>query len=31
LDFKHYWSMNTFLIQGTNYGLEESTIQKDSN
>jgi hypothetical protein len=29
LDFKHYWSMNTFLIQGTNYGLEESTIQKD--
>jgi hypothetical protein len=29
LDFKHYWSMNTFLFQGTNYGLENSTIQKD--
>jgi len=31
IDFKHYWSMNTFLIQGTNYGLEESTIQRDTN
>jgi hypothetical protein len=29
LDFKHYWSMNTFFIQGSNFGLEESTIQKD--
>ena len=29
LNFKHYWSMNTFFIQGSNYGLEESTIQKD--
>jgi hypothetical protein len=31
LDFKHYWSMNTFLFQGTNYGLENSTIQRDTN
>ena len=29
LDFKHYWSIKTFLIQGTNFGFEESTIQKD--
>jgi hypothetical protein len=29
LNFKHYWSMNTFFIQGSNYGMEESTIQKD--
>ena len=29
LDFKHYWSMNTFLMQGSNLGFEESTIQKD--
>jgi len=28
-DFKHYWSMNTFFIQGSNFGFEESTIQKD--
>ena len=31
LDFKHYWSINTFLIQGSNLGFEESTIQKDLN
>lgn len=29
LNFKQYWSMSTFFIQGSNYGLEESTIQKD--
>jgi hypothetical protein len=29
LDFKQYWSMSTFFIQRTNYGLEESTIQRD--
>jgi hypothetical protein len=29
LDFKHYWSMDGFFIQGSNYGLEESTIQRD--
>ena len=29
MEFKHYWSMNTFFIQGSNHGLEESTIQKD--
>ena len=31
LDFKQYWSMSTFFIQRTNYGLEESTIQRDWN
>ena len=29
LDFKHYWSLDTFFIQGSNYGLDNSTIQKD--
>lgn len=29
LDFKQYWSISTFFIQRTNYGLEESTIQRD--
>jgi hypothetical protein len=29
LDFKHYWSLDTFFIQGSNYGIYESTIQKD--
>ena len=29
LDFKHYWSLDTFFIQGSNYGLDTSTIQKD--
>lgn len=28
--FRHYWSMDTFFIQGTNCGLEKSTIQNDS-
>ena len=30
LDFKHYWSMNTFFIQGSQYGLDISTIQSDT-
>jgi len=30
LDFKHYWSLDTFFIQGSNYGLDESAIQKDT-
>lgn len=30
LEFKHYWSMNTFFIQGSNYGIEKSTIQCDN-
>ena len=29
MSFKHYWSLDSFFIQGSNYGLEESTIQKD--
>jgi len=29
IDFKHYWSLDTFFIQGTNYGLDNSTIQND--
>lgn len=29
LEFKHYWSLDTFFIQGSNYGLEASTIQND--
>lgn len=29
-DFKHYWSMDTFFIQGTNNGLEKSSIQTDT-
>ena len=29
LDFKHYWSLDYFFIQGSNYGLIESTIQND--
>ena len=29
LDFKHYWSLDTFFIQGSNFGWDESTIQKD--
>jgi hypothetical protein len=29
LDFKHYWSLDTFFIQGSNYGLDISSIQKD--
>jgi len=29
-DFKQYWSMDTFFIQGTNNGLEKSTIQTDT-
>ena len=28
-NFKHYWSMDTFFIQGSNQGIFESTIQKD--
>lgn len=31
LTFKHYWSEPTFFIQGSNYNLENSTIQKDIN
>ena len=27
--FKMYWSLDTFFIQGSNYGLDESFIQKD--
>jgi hypothetical protein len=27
--FKHYWSIDTFFIQGSNYGLDKSTIQND--
>lgn len=30
LDFKHYWSLDTFFIQGSNYGLDVSTIQTDT-
>lgn len=30
LDFKHYWSMNTFFIQGSQNGLDISTIQSDT-
>lgn len=30
LDFKHYWSLNTFFIQGSQYGLDISTIQSDT-
>ena len=29
VDFKHYWSLDTFFIQGSNYGLDYSAIQKD--
>jgi len=29
LAFKHYWSLNTFFIQGSNYGVIPSTIQQD--
>jgi len=28
-DFKHYWSLETFFIQGSNYGLDVSTIQNE--
>ena len=28
-DFRHYWSYDTFFFQGSNYGLEKSTIQSD--
>lgn len=28
-DFKHYWSLDTFFIQGSNHKLEPSTIQND--
>ncbi len=27
LDFKHYWSVNEFFIQGSNIKLMESTIR----
>lgn len=30
LDFKHYWSLDTFFIQGSNNGLDVSTIQTDT-
>jgi hypothetical protein len=30
LDFKHYWSLDTFFIQGSNNGLDISTIQTDT-
>jgi hypothetical protein len=29
LEFKQYWSMDTFFIQASNFGIEPSTIQKD--
>jgi len=29
LDFKHYWSLDTFFVQGSNSGLDISTIQTD--
>ena len=28
-DFKHYWTSETFFIQGSNHGLDQSTIQHD--
>ena len=28
-DFKHYWSFDTFFIQGSNQGLIPSSIQND--
>lgn len=28
-DFKHYWTSETFFIQGSNHGLDKSTIQND--
>jgi hypothetical protein len=28
-DFKCYWSLKTFFIQGSNYGLDKTTIQQD--
>jgi hypothetical protein len=28
-DFKHYWSLDTFFIQGSNHKFEISTIQND--
>jgi hypothetical protein len=28
-DFKHYWSFDTFFIQGSNHGLIPSSIQND--
>ena len=28
--FKHYWSTNHYFIQGSNHGLEKSTIQNDT-
>jgi hypothetical protein len=28
-DFKHYWSSETFFIQGSNCGFDRSTIQND--
>jgi hypothetical protein len=30
LHFKHYWSMDTFFVQGSNMGLYPSTIQRDT-
>ena len=29
VDFKNYWSLDTFFIQGSNKGFERSTIQND--
>jgi len=28
--FKHYWSADTFFIQGSNYGTDSSAIQLDT-
>ena len=25
--FKHYWTTKSFFLQGSNYGLDQSTIQ----
>ncbi len=31
LNFKHYWSVDTYFIQGTNEGIYKSQIQNDLN
>ena len=31
LDFKHYWALDTFFIQGSSNGFDDSNIQSDTN
>jgi len=30
MDFKHYWSLSTFFYQASNFGIDASTIQNDT-